>query len=198
MTVQIVDCEQGGEEWHQLRAGLVTVSEFGRFITAKRGDLSAQAIGYIAELIVESVEGPADDYSNYYMDRGLLLEDEAAAWYDFKHDCETKKTGLVLGHGAGWSPDRLVGTKGAVEIKVPKASTHVKWLLSGGLPDEHRQQVHGAIHVGELEWIDFESYCPGYRPLVVRVTPDFYTAKVGSALSAFLKQYAESKEKVLT
>jgi len=195
--VERIDVEQGSTEWLQARCGLVTASAFSRFITPARAGLSKQSVGYIADLIVESVEGPAEHYSNYYMDRGLLLEDEAAAWYEFKYDCETEKAGLILGHGAGWSPDRLVGTKGALEIKSPKSSTHVKWLLAGGIPDEHKPQCHAALLIGELEWIDFLSYAQGFSPLVVRVVPDDYTAKVEKALATFLEQYAEAKRKVL-
>lgn len=191
-----LDIEQRSPEWYQARSGIPTASEFGRFITPKRGDLSAQATGYIADLIVETVEGSSEGMSSYYMDRGSLLEDEARSWYEFKYGCEIEQTGLILNKGAGWSPDGLV-CPGAIEIKCPKPSTHVTWLLDGGLPDAHRPQCHGALYVGELEWLDFVSYCPGYKTLVVKITPDDYTTKVATALSKFLERLDEAKSRIL-
>ena len=80
---------------------------------------------------------------------------------------------------------------------MPKPTTHVKWMLNGGPLDDHRPQVHAGLIISELEWIDLVSYCPGYKQIVIRVTPDEYTAKVEKALDAFLMQYEEAKVKVL-
>lgn len=192
-----LDCAQGSEEWFEARLGIPTVSEFGRFITPARGDHSKQSDGYIADLIVESVEGAGERISSYWMDRGTFLEDEARSFYEFETDQDVTQVGLILNKGAGWSPDGEVGADGALEIKCPKASTHVKWLLSGGLPNEHWPQVYGAIVVGEKKWADFLSYCPGYKPLLVRVEPCDYSAKVEMALGKFLQDLAEAKAKVL-
>lgn len=195
--MQRLDIEQGSVEWFEARRGIPTASEFGRIITAKRGDLSAQADSYIADLIVETIEyDPEDRFRSYWMDRGRLLEPEAADWYEFRFDTPLERLGLILNLGAGYSPDRVVGLKGAVEIKCPAPKTHVKWLLDGGLPDEHRPQVHGGLAIGELDWIDFVSYCPKYKPLVIRVTRDLYTVKVESALKAFLQQYKAAQLRI--
>lgn len=195
--MQILTIKQYEPEWWQARLGLPTVSEFSRFITPKRGDLSAQADGYIADLIVEQVEGLSEQVQSYWMERGITMEEQARAWYEFEYDCDVERVGLILNKGAGWSPDGLVGPKGAVEIKCPKPSTHVKWLLTGGIPDEHKPQAHGALSIGERDWVDFVSYCPGYRKLVVRVTPDEYTEKVDAALKAFLEKYEAAKLKMI-
>lgn len=194
--MQILEVEQGSDEWFQHRCGIPTVSEFSRFITPARGDLSAQSVGYIADLIVESVEGPPEGMSSYWMDRGTSLEDEARSWYEFHRDCDVTVGGIILNKGAGWSPDGRIG-RGGLEVKCPKPSTHVKWLMDGGLPTEHKPQCHGALTVGELDWLDFVSYCPGYKPLLLHVEPDKYTAKVDAALAAFLEQYDEAKRKIL-
>lgn len=194
--MKVLDIEQGSVEWHQARCGIPTVSEFSRFITPARGDYSKQSIGYIADLIVESVEGPPDNASSYWMERGVNLESEARNFYEFDRECEVESTGMILNKGAGWSPDGRVGING-LEIKCPKPSTHVKWLLDGILPSEHAPQVHGALVVGECEWVDFMSYCPGYAPLLIRVEPSKYTEKVGKALETFLVEYETAKARVL-
>ena len=195
--MQRLDIEQGSIEWIEARRGIPTASEFGRFVTPKRGDLSAQAEGYMADLIVETIDfDPEEQFRSYWMDRGLILEPEAADWYEFRYDTPLERLGLILNLGAGYSPDRVVGPKGAVEIKCPAPKTHVKWLLDGGLPDEHKPQVHGGLLIGELDWIDFVSYCPKYKPLVIRVTPDEYTTKVEAALNSFLEKYEAAKQRI--
>jgi len=192
-----LDCEQYSADWWEARRGIPTASEFGRIITPKTGALSARADEYSAELIVDTVQEPEEiHFQSYWMERGSLLEPEAADWYEFRFGIELEQIGILLNHGAGYSPDRLAG-KGAVEFKCPKPSTHVKWCLRGGLPDEHRPQVHGGLHIGGLDWIDFVSYCPGFRPLVVRVEPDSYTTKVESALSDFVVRLDTARRQIL-
>lgn len=195
--MKVIDVEQGSEQWHRERCGLPTVSEFSRFITPAKGDYSSQAKGYIADLIVESVEGPQESYVSGYMERGRVLEDEARLEYEFENDVEVVQVGLIVNHGAGYSPDGLIEPDGALEIKCPKSSTHVKWLLDGKLPFEHKPQVHGALYVGQLEWLDFVSYCPGYPTLTIRVTPDEYTAKVADALDRFIADHIKAENQII-
>ena len=193
-----LDIPQGEREWFEARKGIPTASEFYKIVTPKTGALSAQATGYIAELIDEIVHPDTEEmFRSYWMERGRIMEEEAANWYEFRYDVPLEKIGIILNHGAGYSPDRAIGLKGAVEFKCPKPTTHVKWMLNGGPLDDHRPQVHGGLIIGELEWIDLVSYCPGYKTIVVRVTPNDYTVKVEKALDSFLMQYEEAKVKVL-
>lgn len=194
--MQRIDCEQGSTKWLEARLGIPTVSEFSRFITPVKGDLSGQADGYIADLIVESVDGLTERYVSQWMANGTLTEPEALDWYTFDTGNQVERCGIILNKGAGWSPDGLVTPGGAVEVKCPKPSTHVRWLLKGELPAEHKPQCHGALVVGELEWVDFISYCAGYRALIVRVVRDAYTDKVDVALREFLDRYETQKLKI--
>lgn len=193
--MQRIDCKQGSEEWLEARLGIPTVSEFSRFITPAKGDFSTQCDGYVADLIVEATEGLTDTYKSQWMEHGTLTEPEALDYYAFDTGRTVEKCGLILNKGAGWSPDGLI-LPGAVEAKCPKSTTHVKWLMKGGLPNEHKPQCHGALVVGELEWVDFISYCEGYRALIVRVVRDDYTVKVEAALKRFLDYLDEAKYKV--
>lgn len=190
-----LDIEQGTPEWFDARRGVPTASEFSSIITPKTGVLSASAESYIAALIAETVVDEDDWQGNQWTERGKLYEPEARGWYEFTTGNEVTQTGIVLNRGAGWSPDGLVGP-GGLEIKCPKASTHVKWLLADQLPAEHKVQCHAAIVIGELEWLDFVSYHPDFRSLLVRVEPDEYTEKVRKALSLFLDALYDAKEKL--
>lgn len=194
--MKIIDIAQGSEEWYEARCGIPTASEFNRFITPARGAYSKQWMGYACDLIVESIQGPTEAMSTYYMDRGTMLEDEARSEYEFANDVDVEVPGLIINRGAGWSPDGYVPEKcGGLEIKCPKPSTHVGWLIGGTLPDEHKPQCHGALVVGELDWLDFVSYCPGFPVFTVRVERDAYTEKVELALQQFLEDYQNAKQR---
>lgn len=194
--MRVIDCEQGDEDWLKARLAIPTVSEFSRFITPAKGDLSKQSEGYIADLIVESVDGASEHFQSHWMVNGTMTEPEALDYYAFDTGHTVERCGLILNKGAGWSPDGLVKVRGAVEAKCPKPRTHVTWLMKGGLPDEYKPQCHGALVVGELEWVDFFSYCPGYRAVIVRVHRDDYTVKVEKALQQFLQTYEAAKLRI--
>ena len=55
---------------------------------------------------------------------------------------------------------------------MPLIQTHVEYLLNDKLPTTYFQQVQGQIYVCDLEWVDFISYFPGMKPLIVRVERD--------------------------
>jgi hypothetical protein len=61
---------------------------------------------------------------------------------------------------AGASPDSLVGEDGGLEIKCPKTSTHLKWMMAGEVPEEHQGQMYWNMLCCEREWWDFVSYDP--------------------------------------
>ena len=196
----ILDCEQGSPEWTEARRGIPTASEFGRIITPKTGKMAAAANKYMAELIASTViDGSADWSGGHWTERGIILEPEARDWYAFERDVDIQQIGLALRNDgkAGASPDGLVGDDGGLEIKCPKPSTHVEWLMAGTLPDEHKAQVHGNLLICEREWWDFVSYCPGLRPLVIRVTPDNFTEALSSALDEFIQRLATTKAQIL-
>lgn len=195
--MEVFDVEQGSEEWFVLRRGLLTGSRLGKIITPKTGKLSAQANTVMAELIAEPMEPDSGGFSTYWTERGILMEEEAALWYEFQNNVVTDRVGFVKNLGAGFSPDRFVGDDGMLEIKCPKGSTHVKYLLSGELPDEYKAQVHGGLIICERKWCDFVSYHPEFRPLVVRVEPDDYTETMRLVIEDFIERLEEARREVL-
>ena len=194
-----LDCEQGSDEWFSARLGIPTASGFGKIITPKTGKLSVSADKYIAELIAETVEPDNSFNGNQWTERGHELEPEARAWYEFESGNQVEEVGILLldDKSAGVSPDGLIGDDGLLEIKCPKPSTHVHWLLAGELPTEHKPQCHAALHLTGRKWLDFVSYCPGFSALLLRVMPDEYTELVGDALLQFTEKLTAAKSRVL-
>ena len=108
------------------------------------------------------------------MERGKAMEDEARKFYELVKGSKVKQVGLCLTEGKfiyGASPDGIIGKEGLLEIKSPLMSTHVSYLLKGVLPMDYFQQLQGQLLVTDRKWVDFISYYPGLKPLVIRVKP---------------------------
>lgn len=194
----VLDFDQKSDAWYQARRGLPTASEFGNIITPKKGEYATAADTYINCLIDELVRPQAAESfgGNKHTLRGEALEPEARELYAFEFDCEPRQVGLVTNDEGtlGCSPDSLLGKDGGLEIKAPDGPTFVKWVRGGGLPDEHKAQVHGSLIITGRDYWDFLAYCPGYKRFLVRVTPDPFTDKLRGHLDRFLTDYARARE----
>lgn len=200
--MRIIECEQGSEEWVNAHIGVASASQFDRIVTPK-GKPSAQADGYLAELVAGWVmKAPLDDYVSAFMERGLNLEEQAAAFYEFKTDRDTRKVGFCLLDDAdiGCSPDRLVGDDGLVETKCPSTKVHVAYLL--GLDDvvaKYRCQAQGQLWVTERQWVDVVSYSPvpELPSVIVRVERDEeFIEALQEHVTAFAGRVVDAKMRV--
>lgn len=162
-----LDCEQGSEEWLQARLGIPTATGFENIVTATGKKSSAQ-IKYMAELIEESIIGLQDEsFKSRFMERGNQLEPLARSAYEFITGNSVRQVGGVYldeNREVMVSPDGLIPElKKGLEIKCPKMSTHIRYLLEGGLPSEYVIQVQANLWVTGYETWDFVSYCPEYQ-----------------------------------
>ena len=162
-----LDCEQGSEEWLQARLGIPTATCFENIVTATGKKSSAQ-IKYMAELIEESIIGLQDEsFKSRFMERGNQLEPLARSAYEFiTGNAVTQVGGVYLDENKEVmvSPDGLIPElKKGLEIKCPKMSTHIRYLLEGGVPSEYIIQVQANLWVTGYDTWDFVSYCPEYQ-----------------------------------
>ena len=198
------DFAQYSDAWFKIRRGMPTASSFDRIITPKKGELAAAHEGYINELI-------ADLFDPYYprespfataaMREGIRREPESRNWLALQLGSELKEVGFVLSDCGryGCSPDSLAGDDTVVELKNPNPSTHVGWLRQGGLPIEHKVQVHGHLVVTGLPVCVFCSYCPAFPPaptILIRQEPDWFTDKLRECLTVFLHAYDEAMDRL--
>lgn len=169
-----LDLPQRTPAWFQARLGIPTASSFGKIITDGLKP-SAQAEVYQNQLVAEWYTGePGFNYINDAMQRGIDLEPVALEAYEFATDRDVKEVGFVYKDETrlvGASPDGLCGDMG-IEIKCPLPSTHVSYLLAGGLPTAYEGQVQGSMYVTGFDTWDFVSYCPGFPPLIITVERD--------------------------
>jgi YqaJ-like viral recombinase domain len=193
--MQVLDFEQGSTEWLQARLGIPTASNFSKLITSS-GKKSTQIDSYLNTLVAESLMGePAESFQSDWMSRGTELEPEARAWYEFQTDLDVQQVGFVkLDSGdAGASPDGLT-ERGGLELKCPKAETHVSYLRDNALPSTYLPQVQGCMWICERDTWDFASYHPLMPKLLITVPrDDAFIAK----LAGWVKELNERKLEIL-
>lgn len=170
------DIEQGTPEWHELRRGIVTASEFHTVLAHGKGGKGTPSVTrrkYMLNLISDRMGGaPSDGYSNRQMERGKAMEADALRLYNALY-APTERVGFVKRNDdVGCSPDAFVGDSGMVQVKTAEPCIQLERVLNPALPAEHVCQVQGELWVCEREWSDFMSYWPGLPPMVVRVYRD--------------------------
>lgn len=194
-----LNVEQGTSEWAQARLGIPTASQFDRIITPKKGTPSSQAEGYAQQLLAEQHLGvPLDSATSGLMLRGSVMEKGAVAYYEMEKGCDTEPIGFVLrdDRRTGCSPDRFVGNDGILEIKVPKANTHIAYLLDAeGIG--YKAQVQGQLWVCEREWADTLSYHPDMPEALVRQYRDeAFIRALEICVNQFHEMMLEMKQKL--
>lgn len=170
--------DQGTEEWHSERAGCITASRMrdliwtpGQFYKSgeKKGKpkpppLSRQ--GYIDQIVAELLTGCAkDSVTAKTLEYGKEMEPEAVARYEEQTGRIVEQCGFVRHpeyNFIGASPDILIDHDGGGEVKCPMSIVVHATTLRAGLPDEHIEQIQGALWVtGRMYW-DFISYNPKF------------------------------------
>ena len=180
--------------------GIPTASNFDKIITTK-GEPSKSRLKYLYTLAAERITGAREEaYQNGIMQRGIEMEGEARAMYEVVTGTSVAQTGLCYPDDKrlfGCSPDGLVGSDGAIEIKCPTSAVHVSYLLDGGMPTDYFQQTQGQLLVTGRECVDFVSYYPGLKSLIVRARPDNkFIEALKTELKAFCKDLDEVTEKL--
>lgn len=178
--IALEQMEQGTTEWIQARLGVLTASTADKLVT-KTLRPSAQRESVINTLVAERLlQEPLDDWQgNYWTDRGKLLEAEAKAYFELETGLNVSPVGFVYRDEArneGCSPDGLIRNDNdeiiaGLELKCPKAETHVQYLRDEKA-DKYLPQVQFSLWATGLPAWYFVAYYPGLPPLLRRFEPD--------------------------
>lgn len=208
-----VEVEQNTPEWETLRLGVVTASQMHKIITPT-GKASAQADGYMWQLIAEKLTGTrAENYKSEWMERGHEIEEEAANYLEFTAEQKLIPGGFIFKdeqRRVGCSPDRLVGNenigsrpvifKSAIEIKCPLQQTCVQYLCEESLSEEYRVQVQSSLFITDFPHWNILAYHPKtdkIPPLLIRVERDEkFITQISEKVEAFIKKMDEKIEKI--
>lgn len=197
------DIEQGSDDWHRVRLGIPTASNFHKIVTPKTCQLSKQAHDYALKLCAERLLNiPTQSLDGLqWLERGKEMEPDAVRQYEFTTERQTVKVGFITNDDGtlGCSPDRLVvdpNRKVGLEIKCPSPHVHLGYLLSLQAGDDYKPQVQGQILVAELDRADFYSFHPRMPPVLIKHGRDkAYLDKLASALLQFTQMLAFTMER---
>ena len=190
--LQIFDCEQGSDEWHQCRVGVVTASEFGTVMAKGRGGAPSETRKKLMyQLAAETITG---EYvptwgGNQHTERGKAMEAQVRDLYEATSTLPCRQVGFIRRGRIGCSPDTLVGDEGLLEIKTKLPHLQIEAVLAGKLPSGHVAHVQGQLLVSGRQWCDFRSYWPGLPELRVRVYRDLpYLSTLNQELQMFIRE----------
>lgn len=197
----IHNVQQGTEEWFNLRVGKVTMSCLDKIITPAKGEPSKQQDDYMNFLLAEMFYGhPLETFTSAAMQNGSDSEEEAARIYCVENDCELERIGFITNdeETIGCSPDRfIVGTKKAVEIKVPLPKTHVGYLRTKSVDRDYWCQLQGQLWIGELDKVDIYSYNPKMPRVQIEVGRDEeFIGKAKSIVGEFVGRLTEEAKRM--
>ena len=201
--MKIHTMEQRTPEWDKVRAGKITGSVASKLVTPT-GKLSTQSGSEIGRIIAEEEGWQEPEFikPTYWMERGVDLEPESRNWFQIEVGKKVTECGFMEHDSglAGFSPDGYIMDGDQiipVELKTPKPSTHISWVLAGGLPKVHAAQCHMGLVIADAPYMWFQSYCPNAAPLLEKVEWSEYTDTMKTALDAFIVDLKSAREKIL-
>lgn len=171
----IHNMEQRSNAWHSIRLGRFTGTRMGSLLSAKSTAKYQDAIFDVVSEIITS------DYSEIRvtedMQNGIDTEPLARNEYECLFGVDVKEVGFITPENEfsdwiGISPDGLINGNGLLEIKCPKAKTHLGYIKSNKMPTIYYPQVQSQLYVSGREWCDFMSFVENMKPFIVRVHPD--------------------------
>lgn len=161
------DAPQGSQEWLNARSVCVTASEMKCVMAKGRGNApSITRQKYMLSLANSIITGiaPPQGYYSDAMAVGNEREEESRKYFSMVSGKKIETVGFAYMNELkriGASFDGLVEDgDGVFEAKNPELSTHLLWLLNGGLPPEHKTQVQSQLWVSDRKYCDFISYNP--------------------------------------
>ena len=160
--------EQGTDEWLKLRMGKFTASVFPKLFMKKDTQGYQDAIN---KVVFERLTGELpESFSNDWMNRGTELEPVAIDIYENTTFNKVKRIGFIEhSEWIGCSPDGIVGKDGMLQVKCPKYSTLISYILSDQIPKDYMIQMQGEMLVAEKQWSDFYVFHPKLKPILKRV-----------------------------
>jgi putative phage-type endonuclease len=150
--------------WLSQRCGKLTASRMADAmdLTAKGAD-SAKRRALKVELLAERLTGDTvPHFVNSFMQWGLEQEPAAKAAYELASGQMILPCGFydhpqIADFGA--TPDGLI-PQGVIEFKCPQTTTHIGWILAGGVPEQHRPQILAQLACTGRERAVFVSFDP--------------------------------------
>ncbi|HNC11758.1 MAG TPA: YqaJ viral recombinase family protein [Cyclobacteriaceae bacterium] len=173
------DSQQRTPEWYVNRLGKLTASYMDSALYFKKnGEESQERYNLKIQILSERLTGlKAYTYENVYMKDGRDHEPIAKEILE-QLGFPIQEVGLI-DHPTikmfGASPDALSDDDGLIEIKCPKTETHLKYMLRGVVPEEHKPQMLAQLACTGRKWVDFISFDPRIKDKAIQIFVRRYT-----------------------
>lgn len=170
----VIECDQGSQEWHKCRAGVITASMFADARSKlksgqRKGEPTSASLDYAFRLAVERISGePLDGgFQTTWMKRGNELEPMARMEHELK-------TGLIIRHAGfvttddgifGASADGLIGDDGVSEYKCFVAPEKLRAFHIDNDASGIIDQVQGVLWITGRKFAHIGMYCPALEPV---------------------------------
>lgn len=195
------DVEQGSDEWHKLRCGLLTASAIKSIVTPTlklaNNDKTRQHVYEIAAQRISGYTEPT--YYNDAMLRGHVDEVTARELYSDRV-APVEEFGMITrdigGVTIGYSPDGvgLFGDFG-IEVKSRIQKYQIETITSNDVPSEYVLQIQTGLLVTGWDYLDFISYSGGLPMWVIRCEPiEEYQEAIAEAAVEFERQVCAKVE----
>jgi hypothetical protein len=185
--------EQGSAEWHALRYGKVGGSTLEKVMANEGKPVIGNAI--YNELLAARLESFVyeEGFKSEAMERGNRLEPLARLAFEDLFGVEVIQIGWAeKSDFIGISPDGLIGSNQAIEIKCPSANTHVGYMRNPISMVEYYlwQCVMYFVVFEDLEVLNFVSYRPEnvVCPLLVQTINKDTEVRVSAKKTATIGQ----------
>jgi exodeoxyribonuclease (lambda-induced) len=145
----------------------------------KNGNEAAARVDLKMKIVAERMcDAAMDNYVSPDMQWGLDHEDEAKRVYEEISGNVIRPAGFVRHPKIdlfGATPDGFIDHDGLIEIKCPRTTTFLRWMMDGAVPEQHRPQMLAQIACTGRKWCDFMAYDPrikfGSQYFVLRFEP---------------------------
>lgn len=184
-------------QWLAARAGKLTASRMcDAMAFMKNGKPSESRSKYMRELLAERITGMSiRHFVNDAMQWGLETECEAKQAYEIATGNIVRES-WFYDHpridNFGATPDGEIAG-GLIECKCPTTAKYLDWVISGGVPEEHKPQMLAQLACTGRKFVDFVAYDPRVRKgpniFIRRFEPTAEDiAKVEAAAEQFLTE----------
>lgn len=154
--------EQNSLEWHEVRLGKITASNF--HVMLGKSKTRQDNINKIAAERLTNIKADADSFSNKHMERGNELEPIALNSYIFETNKNVETVGFVeLNKYVGCSPDGLLDDDGVIEIKAPDNHVYLESVTKQKIKPEYYTQIQFVLYVTERSYCDFVLFNPNFQ-----------------------------------
>jgi putative phage-type endonuclease len=201
MSTQFINAEQGSEEWHKLKLGVISASNISRAL-AKKGTETRNS--YLMELVGQIATREFEEISARSLEWGKENEAAARACYEFESGHKVDQVGFIYGQDKriGVSPDGIMPSiKKGLELKCPiTPRVHADFLCNDKIKPEYVYQVQFQLYVSQFETWDFASFHPSFKTNMIKIQtfePDLKTfERFDNELPEFISDLDAALEKI--